>query len=80
MICPWQLSVGEDFRHPETERQASFGTNLINRYVAQVHRATHRDPVVYAQFLQVMHLLAPPLSLMQPHIVWRVFWARVNGA
>lgn len=77
---PWQLAVGEDFRYPETEGKRPPGIDFINRYVEQVHRATHRDPVVYAQFLQVMHLLAPPTSLMQPHIIWRVLRATMNRA
>jgi 2-polyprenyl-6-methoxyphenol hydroxylase-like FAD-dependent oxidoreductase len=69
---PWQLAVGEDFRYPETEGKRPLGTNLINQYVARVHRATHHDPVVYRRFLNVMHLIAPPTSLLQPAIVWRV--------
>lgn len=72
---PWQLTVGEDFRFPETEGKRPMGTDLINRYVALVHRATHRDPVVYRQFLNVMHLIAPPTSLMHPQIIWRVMRA-----
>lgn len=74
---PWQLAVGEDFRYPETEGKRPPGIDLINNYVAHVHRATHRDPVVYRQFLKVMHLVAPPSSLMMPHIVWRVLRARM---
>ncbi len=69
---PWQLAAGEDFRVPETEGEKPAGTDLINRYVARVHVATHHDPVVYAQFLQVMNLLAPPSTLMHPRIAWRV--------
>jgi 2-polyprenyl-6-methoxyphenol hydroxylase-like FAD-dependent oxidoreductase len=72
---PWQLAVGEDFRYPETEGHRPPGTNLINRYVALVHRATQRDPVIYRQFLKVMHLIAQPTSLMQPHIMLRVLRA-----
>jgi 2-polyprenyl-6-methoxyphenol hydroxylase-like FAD-dependent oxidoreductase len=69
---PWQLAAGEDFRFPETEGEKPAGTDLINRYVARVHAATHHDPVVYGQFLQVMNLMAPPSSLMHPRIAWRV--------
>jgi hypothetical protein len=69
---PWQLAVGEDFRYPETEGKRPIAIDLINQYVARVHRAVHHDPVVYAQFLQVMHLLAAPTSLMQPRIFFRV--------
>jgi 2-polyprenyl-6-methoxyphenol hydroxylase-like FAD-dependent oxidoreductase len=73
---PWKMAVGEDFRFPETEGAKPFGVDLINAYVARVHRATHHDPVVYAQFLRAMNLLAPASSLMRPRIAWRVLRAR----
>jgi len=77
---PWQLAVGEDFRFPETQGKKAFGTDLINAYVAKVHRATHRDPVVYGAFLKVMNLIAPPVSLFHPRILWRVLcgWPRAR--
>jgi 2-polyprenyl-6-methoxyphenol hydroxylase-like FAD-dependent oxidoreductase len=68
---PWRMAAGEDFRFPETEGAKPAGTDLINRYVARVHAATHHDPVVYAQFLRVMNLMAPPSSLLHPRIAWR---------
>jgi len=73
---PWQLAVGEDFRYPETEGTKPPFTDMINAYVEKVHKATQRDPVVYGQFLRVMNLMAPPLSLMSPKIMWHVF---MNG-
>ena len=69
---PWQLSVGEDFRFPGTVGEKPRGIDVINRYVARVHRATHHDEVVSRAFLRVMNLLAPPQSLFHPRIVWRV--------
>ncbi|GAB4122904.1 MAG: FAD-binding monooxygenase [Roseiflexaceae bacterium] len=73
---PWQLAVGEDFRFPETSGPKAFGTDLINQYVAMIHRATHRDPVVYGAFLKVMNLIATPTSLFAPDILWRVIRAQ----
>ena len=73
---PWQLAAGEDFRYPETEGKKPASTDLINAYIAKVHLATHHDPVVYAQFLRVMNLMAPPTSLMRPRIAWRVLRRR----
>lgn len=69
---PWQMAVGEDFRFRETEGTKPLGTDLVNAYVARVHRATHHDPVVYGQFLRAMNLLDPATSLMRPRIAWRV--------
>jgi 2-polyprenyl-6-methoxyphenol hydroxylase-like FAD-dependent oxidoreductase len=72
--APWQLAVGEDFRFPQTTGIKPFGTDFINLYVTQIHRASLRDVVVGAAFLRVMNLIAPPLSLVHPQILWRVLW------
>lgn len=73
---PWQLAAGEDFRHPETEGKKPPFTDMINAYVAKVHKATQRDPVVYVQFLRVVNLMAVPTSLISPRILWRVLFKR----
>ncbi|HRE25529.1 MAG TPA: FAD-dependent monooxygenase, partial [Anaerolineales bacterium] len=69
---PWQLAVGEDFRYPTTSGPKPAGIDLLNRYVAAVHRATLIDPEVCRAFLKVMNLIEPPASLMAPRIVLRV--------
>lgn len=69
---PWQLTVGEDFRYPETTGPKAPETDFINRYVERVHKATHNDTVVYDAFLQVMNLKKGPTSLLHPKIIWRV--------
>lgn len=69
---PWQLAVGEDFRFPQTEGRKAPGTDLINAYVAHVHRASHDDEEVCRAFLYVMNLIKPPTSLFHPRILWRV--------
>ena len=69
---PWQVAVGEDFRYPQTEGKKPIGTDIINAYVAKVHRATHHDPIVFKQFVDVLNLVAHPMSLMKPNIIWRV--------
>lgn len=72
---PWQLAVGEDFRFPQTTGPKPAGVDLLNRYVAAVHRATLEDAAVGAAFIQVMNLMAPPSSLMTPRMVLRVWQA-----
>jgi hypothetical protein len=52
--------------------------NLLNGYLKHLHRATHRDPVVYGAFARVMHLLASPFSLLAPHIAFRVLLTARN--
>jgi 2-polyprenyl-6-methoxyphenol hydroxylase-like FAD-dependent oxidoreductase len=73
---PWQLAVGEDFRYPETEGRKPPFTDILNTYVAKLHQATHRDPVVYSQFMRVVNLMAAPTSLMSPRILWHVLLKR----
>jgi 2-polyprenyl-6-methoxyphenol hydroxylase-like FAD-dependent oxidoreductase len=69
---PWQMAIGEDFRHPQTTGAKPMGVDLLNRYVAWVHRATLRDVVVGEAFFKVMNLITPPISLFHPRILWRV--------
>lgn len=72
---PWQLAVAEDFRYPQTTGPKPAGVDLLNRYVAAVHRATLVDPEVGRAFAKVMNLMAPPTSLMTPKIMLRVWKA-----
>ena len=72
---PWQLAVGEDFRFPQTTGPKPGGVDFINRYVAQVHRASLLDAEVCRAFLKVMNLLEPPSSLMMPRMMLRVLRA-----
>ena len=72
----WQIATGEDFRFPQTTGTRPLGINLVNKYVAQVHRATINDEVVCGAFLKVMSLLQPPISLFHPKILWRVLKAK----
>lgn len=72
---PWQLAVGEDFRFPETIGAKPAGIDLLNRYVAMVHRATQVDVEVGRAFALVMNLMAPPTSLMAPRVLLRVLRA-----
>lgn len=71
----WQLATGEDFRFAETTGKRPAGINLINKYVAKVHKASLKDAVVCGAFLHVMGLLKPPTSLFHPLIFWRVMRA-----
>ncbi|HET8643905.1 MAG TPA: FAD-dependent monooxygenase [Vicinamibacteria bacterium] len=70
----WRLAVCEDFRATTTGPKPP-GTDIVNTYVARVHRATHVDPSVYRMFLDVMNLVKPATSLLRPRAVWRVMRA-----
>ena len=73
---PWQSAVGEDFRYLETEGKKPAGVALLNAYVTKVHQATHDDTTVYLAFLRVINLMATPMSLFHPKILWRVLWRK----
>lgn len=75
---PWQLAVGEDFRYPQTTGPKPTGVDLLNQYVARVHRTTLHDEVVCHAFLKVMNLMAPPTTLFHPRILWRVMRPQVS--
>lgn len=69
---PWGTAVGNDLRFPEVEGPRSPMTRFINWYLVKLHHAAHRDPVVSVAFLKVVNMVAPPPSVMQPGIAWRV--------
>ena len=69
---PWAIAVGNDLRMPETVGPRNAGVNFINWYLSKLHRAAHYDSVPALAFHRVGNLLAPPPSVMQPRVVWRV--------
>ena len=69
---PWTTAVGSDLRMLETRGPRSPIVNLINRYVARLHRAARRDGQLALQFHRVSSLIAPPSSLFAPPVLWRV--------
>ncbi len=69
---PWQIVVSGDLRFPEAEGKRTPAIRFLNAYMARLHRAARRDPVVARAFNDVANLLAPPQSLMHPRIAWRV--------
>jgi 2-polyprenyl-6-methoxyphenol hydroxylase-like FAD-dependent oxidoreductase len=78
-VC-WNLSVGEDFRFPETEGPKPVGNRFLNKYISWVHQATLTDAVVCKAFLKVLSLMEPPTTLFYPRILWRVLRAGYRSA
>jgi 2-polyprenyl-6-methoxyphenol hydroxylase-like FAD-dependent oxidoreductase len=70
---PWQLAVGGDLALPLVPGPRPFPVKLINAYVARVQRVAVHDAVVAAAFVKVIHMLAPPPSLLAPALMWRVW-------
>ncbi|MGW4125403.1 NAD(P)/FAD-dependent oxidoreductase [Nocardia sp. NPDC004711] len=75
----WQLAATSDLRHPRVAGRRGLRTRLTNAYVAQAHRAAHRDPLVARTFMRVAHLVEPPAALTQPVLAGRIM-LRGNGA
>lgn len=73
---PWDIATGEDLRIPQVEGTRPIGFGLASRYLEQVHAAASVDQHVCHKFMDVMNLLAPPTSLMTPHMAWRILRPR----
>ena len=68
----WKLAASGDlpfFVAPETLPRS---LRFITWYMKQVHAAAARDTEVAVAFTKVVHVLAPPTSMMSPRIVARV--------
>jgi 2-polyprenyl-6-methoxyphenol hydroxylase-like FAD-dependent oxidoreductase len=72
IVNPWTLAAGEDFRFPGVAGPKPAGTDMINRYVSQLHKSTASDRETTRAFLQVMTLTHSPKTLFSPRIVLRV--------
>ena len=69
---PWLLASSEDLRYPQTEGKRPLGTRLLHWYMRHIHEQTATNPLVTLRFYQAMHLLKPPMVLLDPRIVWAV--------
>ena len=70
--APWAIAVGADFLHPKTETPKARGTDLVNRYVLRLIKATHTSVQLAKTFNLVLQLVEPTSSLMRPPVVARV--------
>ena len=79
MDIPWSIAVGSDLRIPETIGPRNVGVSFVNWYIAKLHKAAHGDPKASLAFLKVANLLAPPPSILYPHIAMRVLLANLRA-
>jgi 2-polyprenyl-6-methoxyphenol hydroxylase-like FAD-dependent oxidoreductase len=68
----WSAAVGNDLAYPEIKGPRTPMIRLLNWYISKLHLAAHNDPQVSVAFLKVINMVAPPPSMLHPHIVWRV--------
>src|SRR5215217_1058434 len=69
---PWGIAVGADLRFPEVEGPRTPKVRMVNAYLARLHVAAGRDPVLGRAFLRVVNLIDPPERLMSPELAYRV--------
>jgi 2-polyprenyl-6-methoxyphenol hydroxylase-like FAD-dependent oxidoreductase len=69
---PWGIAVGSDLRFPEVEGPRTRKVRMVNAYLARLHVAAGRDPVLGRAFLRVVNLIDPPERLMSPELAFRV--------
>ena len=65
----WQLTTGADFALPQTSGSRPPGTDLLNRYMAHVFRASQVSDEVCLRVIEVTALLKPPQALLTPRMV-----------
>lgn len=77
---PWQLAVGSDLAIPSVQGRRSAQVRVVNGYLRWLYAAAEVDPHVTYAFSRVVHLLAPPASIMAPRIPLRVLGHRLRRA
>jgi len=70
--APWAIAVGADFLHPQTTGPKARGTDLVNRYVMNLSRATHVSLPLARTFNLVLNLVEPTSALLRPRTFVRV--------
>ncbi len=70
---PWMMATSEDFRWETTKGAQTDGmTQLMQRYADQVARLAVNHPDVYQTYLEVIHMIKPPIAFFAPSILARV--------
>jgi len=77
---PWLLATSEDFRWPTTEGgRPGWPTRLMHRYLDRVNALLGESAPVKRTFVEVLHLVAPPIALFGPGVLLPVL-ARAGRA
>jgi 2-polyprenyl-6-methoxyphenol hydroxylase-like FAD-dependent oxidoreductase len=76
----WQLTTGADFALPATTGPKAPGTDLLNRYMPHVFRASQVSEKVALRVIEVTALLRPPPALLTPAMLVAVFRASRQAA
>lgn len=76
---PWNITVGNDLRHPRVEGSRTPLRRFINWYIGKLHLAATGDGTLTRAFLNVANLTEHPQSLLKPATAWRVWRGNRRG-
>jgi hypothetical protein len=78
IAAPWQLATGQDMRWPSAAagHKTDPITRLIQSYFDRVLATMVHSPAVAAAFARVQNMLASPVTLFHPRIVWQLLQAQ----
>jgi hypothetical protein len=70
VATPWLLAIGEDYRYPTTEgAKPPLATRVLRPYLDQVLVTAAEHPNAHRAFLQVVHLVKSPTTLLHISIL-----------
>ena len=69
---PWLMATGEDFRWPSTEgKRPVWLSRWLQGYFDRILRLSLTSSEAHRAFIEVAHLVKPPIRLFTPTILWR---------
>ena len=81
IAAPWLIATGEDLRWHGVALSGvrpRIGLGFLHRYMDLVLQRACFDTTVSHAYMAVLGMLAPPQSLMKPHILLRVLWGALK--
>lgn len=70
---PWLMATSDDCRWEETEGvKPDKKTRLMHKYMDEVMLLSVHQPQCYKTFLEVIHMMKPPLALFAPNVMFGV--------
>lgn len=66
------MAVGGDLALPEVPGHHKVMLRITNAYIERLLRVAESDPIVAQAFGDVSDVIAPPLEVLRPRILWRV--------
>lgn len=75
---PWELTLAEDFKFPETEGKEPYVPGIVKAYFNKLNKVMKDDELVYREFMKVLNMVAGPEILLRPRILYRVVTAKAN--